>query len=146
MAEKRKQNIEQKKLQKKLEASKLLLEHRQLHCREAEASEIITTPPPTQKKQKQPSPPPSDEDESDSSVEKVIVNVKNKKKKKKAKEIIIYNDDSSDESEDERPSGTTFGRPELVAEQRSREGDVLYLFNHSLYPFGLTSFAIFCNP
>jgi len=92
MALKRKENIEKKKLEKKIEASKLLLEH-----------EIITPAPIiTNKKQKKElSPLPSEEEEeSDESAEKIIVNVKNKKKKKKAKEIIIYNDDSESEEEE----------------------------------------------
>jgi hypothetical protein len=137
LQQKRKEAIEKKKFEKKIEASKLLLEQ-----------DI----PPAQPKQKkiiqgtgyqQPdkpsslvSPPPSeDEEESDSSVEKIVVNVvssgdrerrlsKKKPKKKKAKEIIIYNEDSDTEEEEERPSGTTFGRPELVVEQRSRYSDV----------------------
>jgi len=100
LQEKRKEAIEKKKLEKRIEASKLLLEQ-----------EITPPTPAKQKKVKNPSPPPSeDEEESDSSVEKIIVNVKNKKKtKKKAKEIIIYKDDDSDsgESEEERPSGTS---------------------------------------
>jgi hypothetical protein len=136
LQEKRKEAIEKKKLEKKIEASKLLLEQ--------------DIPPPAQPKQKtkgtgyqikQPSPPPSeDEEESDSSVEKIIVNVK-KKPKKKAKEIIIYNDDDSDSEEEaeeqeykqpkralktqqnkksktkvyqqERPSGTSSGFPNV---------------------------------
>jgi hypothetical protein len=104
LQEKRKEAIEKKKLEKKIEASKLLLELEQM-----------TTSPPVirpsgtsregdvPKKNKQPSPPPSeDEDDDNSSVEKIIVNVKNKKKaKKKAKEIIIYKDDDSDTEEEE---------------------------------------------
>ena len=103
---KRQENIELKKLEKKIEASKLLLEQKITpppikETRQRPLSDAVGV----QKKQKkQPSPPHSEEDEeeSDSSVEKVIINVKNKKKKKKAKEIIIYNDNSeSEESEEE---------------------------------------------
>jgi hypothetical protein len=125
LQQKRKENIEKKKLEKKIEASKLLLEHGQLRGLGAEAPEIITSPPSITPKKKQKtqgtgyqelsSPPSSDEgrhrrleadaseEESDSSVEKVIVNVKNKNKKKpkkKTKEIIIYNDDSESEEEE----------------------------------------------
>lgn len=99
LQEKRKEAIEKKKLEKKIEASKLLLEQDQ-----RETGLSITPPAVIQKKKtKELAPPPSeDEEESDSSVEKIIVNVKNKKKtKKKAKEIIIYNDEDSESEEEE---------------------------------------------
>jgi len=137
LQEKRKEAIEKKKLEKKIEASKLLLEQEQLNPVDKPRSvpPLGTKPPQViqKKKTQELSPPPSD-DEDNSSVEKIIVNVKKKPKKaKKAKEIIIYNDDDSDTEEEERPSGTsrysdveeyhppkrTFGKPELVAEQRS---------------------------
>jgi len=93
LQQKRKEAIEKKKLEKKIEASKLLLEHNATPATPAQ---------PKQKKVTQPSPPQSeDEEESDSSVEKIVVNVKKKPKKKKAKEIIIYNEDSDTEEEEE---------------------------------------------
>jgi hypothetical protein len=92
LQEKRKEAIEKKKLEKKIEASKLLLELEQM----------TTSPPVIPKNVKQVSPLSEEEEESDSSAEKIIVNVKNKKKaKKKAKEIIIYKDDDSDTEEEE---------------------------------------------
>jgi len=99
MAEKRKQNIEKKKLEKKIEASKLLLEHdikpkaieQKKVEQEVEEEEVVT---------------PSEEEEEESEKEEIIVKKKPKAKtsNKKKKKIIIYEADSdSSDSDDDIP-------------------------------------------
>jgi len=91
VVEARKKKIEDNKLQKKIEASKFLLEH--------SALEQGITQTPTIKKKLLPK---LDNDlhEDDSSSEEQVVVIKKKKKSKK-KKIIVVEEDSDDSSEEE---------------------------------------------
>ena len=97
MAAKRKENIEKKKLEKKIESAKLLIEH-----------DIQVAPPSAPKKTirkqlKEAIEEPQESEES-ASEEEIIVKTKRSKPKKKAKKVIIVQEsDSETEEEEEEP-------------------------------------------
>ena len=97
MAAKRKENIEKKKLEKKIESAKLLIEH-----------DIQVAPPSAPKKTirkqlKEAIEEPQESVES-ASEEEIIVKTKRSKPKKKAKKVIIVQEsDSETEEEEEEP-------------------------------------------
>ena len=98
MAAKRKENIEKKKLEKKIESAKLLIEH-----------DIQVAPPSAPKKTirkqlKEAIEEPQEESEESASEEEIIVKTKRSKPKKKAKKVIIVQEsDSETEEEEEEP-------------------------------------------
>ena len=90
MAEKRRENIEKKKLEKKIEASKLLLEH--------------DSKPPVKVKENKIEEEKEIESEPSSEEEIIVQKKKPKTKGKKKKKIVIYEADSdSSDSDDEIP-------------------------------------------
>ena len=92
MAQKRKDNIEKKKLEKKIEASKLLLEHDIKPKSIKEKKEVV-------EEQKE-----EEEEESEKEQEEIVVKKKAKTNNKKKKKIIIYEADSdSSDSDDDIP-------------------------------------------
>ena len=96
MAAKRKENIEKKKLEKKIESAKLLIEN-----------DIQVTPlkKATRKQLKaEPQEEPQEEIEESESEEEIIVKTKRSKPKKKAKKVIIVQESDSETEEEEEPS------------------------------------------
>ena len=112
MAQKRKENIEKKKLEKKIEASKLLLEHDikpKLIKQKKEEVVKQQEDAPSPKTSKLRATPSEDEQEEESEAsekeQEIIVKKKSKAKaNKKKKKIIIYEADSdSSDSDDDIP-------------------------------------------
>ena len=96
MAQKRKKNIEQKKLEKKIESARLLIEH-----------DIQVAPTPSQtpvkSKTKKVVEKVEEDDEDDDDDEEVQEVVTKRKPKTKAKKIIVYQESESEsESEEEQ--------------------------------------------
>jgi len=94
MAQKRRENIEKKKLDKKIESAKLLIEH---------DIQVAPTPSPSpvksKKKKEIVEKVEEEEDESDDeSVQEVIIK---RKPKKKAKKIIVYQESESESESEE---------------------------------------------
>ena len=92
MAAKRKENIEKKKLEKKIESAKLLIEN-----------DIEVAPKKEIRKQLKPEPKeePQEESEESESEEEIIVKTKRSKPKKKAKKVIIVQESESEEESEE---------------------------------------------
>lgn len=97
MAAKRKENIEKKKLEKKIESAKLLIEHDiQVAAPKKAIKKQLKAEPEEEPQEK-----PEEENEESESEEEIIVKTRKSKPKKKAKKVIIVQESESEESDEE---------------------------------------------